>query len=143
MNEVVVRARNTEFSDASVSIHQRTLDKIVTLAEKFISSDGTVRTSIPFLSLMRSSRPTPLSHGVLTPSFCMLIQGKKTFHRGNEVVPYVAGDYLASVIDMPGAGQVLDATRNSPYIGIRVELTAKEIADVIMDAKITVDAREQ
>lgn len=138
----VARA-STERSGESISINQKTLDKIVSMAGKFISSDGTVRTSIPFVSLMRSSRPTPLAHGVLTPSFCLLIQGKKTFHRGNEIVSYVAGDYLASVIDMPGAGQVVDASKDSPYIGIRVELTAKEMADVIMDAKITISAGDK
>jgi AraC-like DNA-binding protein len=139
----VVRMRNSEVSDVSVSIHQRTLDKIVALAVKFISSEGTSRTSIPFLSLMTSSRPTPLAYGVLTPSFCMLIQGKKTFHRGNDVVRYVAGDYLASVIDMPGAGQVIEASKSSPYIGIRVELTAKEIMDVVLDAQITITSGDR
>ena len=68
----------------------------------------------------------------------MLIQGKKTFHLGNEIVQYVAGDYLASVIDMPGAGQITGATKDAPYIGVRIELPAKEIADVIVEAKIVV-----
>jgi AraC-like DNA-binding protein len=98
--------------------------------------EGSTSTAIPFLSLTRRDRPTELARGVLTPSVCLVVQGRKRVEVRDEVIGYGAGNYLASTLDMPAAGNVVTASRGRPYLGLRLEIGADEVAAVVMDAKI-------
>lgn len=99
-----------------------------------------IQTDIPFLSLISSRQPTELTRGIVQPSFCMVMQGQKKILLGDDVIHYGAGEYLISTIDMPAAGQIIVATDASPYLGARIELDAKEIAAILIEAKISVPA---
>ncbi|WP_227871996.1 AraC family transcriptional regulator [Paenibacillus albus] len=98
--------------------------------------EGRTETPVPFFSLVRRNKPTSIVPGVLTPSFCLILQGSKKLHLGQDTIYYGPGDYLVSLIDIPASGQVVGATPQSPYIGLRVDITAEEIASVIMDSGI-------
>ena len=118
------------------------LGSMVAMASKVSSAaDGITQTVIPFLSIIKSSKPTPVRQGVLMPSFCVVVQGTKKFYLGREIVRYGAGNYLAALIDMPSAGQIVGATKAEPYLGIRMDLTQEETASVAMDAKLNMNAR--
>jgi AraC-type transcriptional regulator N-terminus len=78
----------------------------------------------------------------LTPSFCLMLQGTKKLRLGQDILQYHVGDYLASVIDIPAPAQVIGATKQSPYIGLRIDFTTKEIASVVMEAEINVKPQE-
>lgn len=107
------------------------------------TSDGIIKTAIPFLSIIRVSKPTPLEHGLITPSFCILIQGRKEVHIGKEIFRYGPGNYLASMIDMPMAGHVIGATKEDPYFGIKIDLSNEEIASVIREAKLDIKPQKK
>lgn len=68
----------------------------------------------------------------------MILQGTKKLHLGQDIIYYGVGDYLVSLFDIPVSGQVVGATHDSPYIGLRIELTAQEIALVMAEAAIHV-----
>ncbi|MFZ6646030.1 AraC family transcriptional regulator [Undibacterium sp. TJN25] len=99
-----------------------------------------IQTDIPFLSLISSRQPTELSRGMLQPSFCMVMQGHKKIQLGEETIHYGPGEYLISTIDMPAAGQIIGATEAAPYLGARIELDTREIAAILIEAKISVPA---
>ncbi|EST10894.1 AraC family transcriptional regulator [Sporolactobacillus laevolacticus DSM 442] len=127
----------------SVSIHKKALDQLIAMTDRITSADGRTPTIVPFLTIVRSSRETPKSQGVLTPSFCLILRGTKKFYLGQEIFHYSAGDYLTSLIDIPAAAQVIDATEESPYIGLRVDFTTQEIASVAMEAEISTEPKEK
>ncbi|OAS21575.1 AraC family transcriptional regulator [Paenibacillus oryzisoli] len=114
------------------------LEQLLSYVGSFNLREGRTETSIPFFSLIRRNRPTAIIPGVLTPSFCLILQGSKKLHLGEETVYYSAGDYLVSLIDIPASGQVVGATRQSPYIGLRIDITTEEITSVMTDAGIHV-----
>jgi AraC-like DNA-binding protein len=121
----------------------RSLEKIVALAVKLSNCDGSNATTIPFLSILRNQKPTSVIRGVLTPSFCLIVQGQKRLNIAKELIVCGAGDYIASVIDMPLSGQVVDASEKAPYLAVRIEFTAREIADVITEAKVTIKPKDK
>ncbi|MDB6060292.1 MAG: AraC family transcriptional regulator [Verrucomicrobiaceae bacterium] len=127
---------------ASKQIHltdgNSSLDQILAIANKRIQTDGSAPTIIPFLSFIRSSKPTLLNQGILTPSFCMIAQGRKKLHLGSDIIQYGAGDYSLATIDMPTSGQIVGASKSAPYLGVRIDLDPKEIAAVVIDAKINI-----
>jgi AraC-like DNA-binding protein len=130
------------FLRESNSIHQQVLDLLIAMTERMTTAEGRTQTIIPFLSLVRHSHQTPLIPVVLTPSFCLILQGTKQLHLGQDMLQYHAGDYLASVIDIPAPAQIIGATKQFPYIGLRVDFTTKEVASVVMEADINVKPQE-
>lgn len=126
----------------SMSIYQKKqLNELIAITEQITQAEGTTKTGINFLSVCRHCYQSPLIPSVLNPSLCLILQGMKSLHLGGDILYYHVGDYLASVIDIPASGQVIGATKESPYIGLRIDFTAKEIASVVMEAKISVRQR--
>jgi AraC-like DNA-binding protein len=119
------------------------LDQLITLAEGITKAEGRNQTSIPFLTIVRNTQQTPPIPAVLTPSFCLILQGGKRIHFGQDIVDARAGNFLASVIHMPGSAQVVGASKKSPYIGLRMDLTTKEIASVVMEAEINIKPKDK
>ncbi len=107
------------------------------MAQRIALDEGRTQGVIPFLTLIRHSRPTSEMTGVLTPSICLILQGAKQLHLGQEIIDYHAGDYLVSVIDIPASAEVIGVGRESPYIGLRVDFTTEDIAAVVMEAGIS------
>lgn len=128
--------------DKPVSIHKKALEELLALTERFSLAEGRTSTVVPYFSIVKRSRETECNPGVLTPSFCLILQGGKKLYLGQEVYRYGAGDYLASLIDIPAAAQVVEATERSPYIGLRIDFTTQEIASVVMEAGIDAESRE-
>lgn len=118
--------------------YQILLRQIIDLTEKITCEEGNIQTIIPFLTINRHTYSSPLTPSVLTPSFCIILQGMKELHLGNEIIYYSEGDYVASLIDIPASGQIVNASIDSPFIGLRVDFTTKEIASVAMEIKINI-----
>lgn len=129
--------------DKPVSIHKKALDQLLALTERFSLAEGRTSTDVPYLSIVKRSRETECIPGVLTPSFCLILQGGKKLYLGQEVYRYGPGDYLASLIDIPASAQVVGATERSPYIGLRIDFTTQEIASVVMEAGIEAESKER
>ncbi len=102
-----------------------------------------MQTTIPFLSLILHTHQTPPTPVVLTPSFCLILQGTKQLHLGQEILEVHAGDYLASMIALPAFAQITYATKQFPYLGLRLDFTIQEVASVVMEADITVKPQEK
>ncbi|TVY05391.1 AraC family transcriptional regulator [Paenibacillus cremeus] len=117
---------------------QTNLDQLLELVDFLNLPEGRTEAVVPFVTLVRRNRPTAMMPGVITPSFCLILQGAKKLHLGQDTIYYGPGDYLVSLFDIPASGQVVGATPQSPYIGLRIDLTAEEIAFVMSEAKINV-----
>lgn len=134
---------NHAISGKRVSIHKKALDQLIAMTDRITRAEGRTPTMVPFLTIVRSSRESLKNPGVLTPSFCLILQGAKKLYLGQDIYHYSAGDYLASLIDMPAAAQIVGATEESPYIGLRIDFTAQEIASVVMEAEIHTEPKEK
>jgi AraC-like DNA-binding protein len=102
-----------------------------------------VQTAIPYLSFIRFMRPTEMSKGLLEPSMCLVLQGTKKVLIGKEVITYGTGNYVLSAIDMPLSGQVVEASPDAPYLGLKIDLDPKEIAALIIDMEMAVPKSPQ
>ncbi len=116
---------------------EKEVEQIIALTEKITIADGRFQTIIPFLSISRRSSQTPPIPSVLTPSFCLILQGTKKIHFGKDIIYAHSGDFLASLIDLPASAQIDGATKEFPYIGLRIDFTTKEIASVMTEAEIS------
>ncbi|MEA4925440.1 MAG: AraC family transcriptional regulator [Syntrophomonadaceae bacterium] len=139
----MLNAANMPISDQSPSDIRELLARLIAMANKITTAEGTTQTAIPYLSICRHTYESPLIPSVLSPAFCLILQGEKEFHLAEHIAHYYEGNYLASIIDMPASGKVVGATREFPYIGLRVDFTAEEVAAVVAEAKIELPSRSK
>lgn len=119
------------------------LDHMIAIVDRCVTEDTRVQTAIPFLSLMRVSQPTPISRGVLQPSFCLILQGHKRVYVGADVLDYGPGEFLVVTVDLAGAGHIVSATPDQPYLLLNIELDPQEIAAIVAEAGVDVSAAAQ
>ncbi len=117
------------------------LQELSQLASRYAFKEGQNPTAISYFEVLRSNSPTPLRHGILNPSFCVILQGKKKVYVGNEILNYGPGNFLAAIVDFPVSGQVTTATNKMPYLGLRIEYTTEEINSVLHEANIQIKTK--
>ena len=117
------------------------LERLFSLSTNIAVNEGRNTTTVPFLSVYRRSAETPSAcSSILTPSFCLVVNGVKRLFAGTDMIDYTSGEFLVSVIDIPVSGQVTCATTESPYIGLCVDFALDEMISVAMESKITLQA---
>lgn len=129
----------TEYEQKLLTLRAAVLDH---LACKNVNGKH-LQTALPWLSFIRFTEPTELSKGMLEPSMCLILQGQKKVLIGQEVTEYGVGSYLLTAIDMPIAGQVIQASLAQPYLGVRIDLDLKEMADTILTLNMPMSEKSQ
>src|SRR5215510_9207098 len=99
---------------------QHQLDELLALINGITREEGRTKTIVPFLTIIRNTQQTLPIPAVLTPAFCLILQGAKRIHFGTDIIDCQPGNFLASVINMPASAQVIGATKASPYLGLRI-----------------------
>lgn len=108
------------------------------MSQPLAKPDQISPTSIPFLRLIHSTKPTSFNHGILKPSFCLILKGEKQIQIGTKMISYGPGDYLVSTVEMPTSGRVRGATPKNPYLGFSIEIDPREITAIVHEAEIEI-----
>src|SRR5258708_21858034 len=95
--------------------------------------DGTVQ-MLQGLHLSRCSLPLKPVHSVLEPSVCVIAQGSKEVLLGNSRYRYDPSQYLLATVEMPRVSQVLEASKERPYLSLRLELAPTVVGSVMVEA---------
>ena len=92
--------------------------------------------AIPTLSLHRRETPSePISY-IHEPSICLIAQGAKRVLLGEEIYLYDANHFLITSVGLPVAAQVIEASRERPYLGLKLSLDHQAIAELMMDSSL-------
>lgn len=93
-------------------------------------------TTIPGLSLFRRDAPTaPMSY-LYERSICLIAQGTKRVVLGSDVFEYDSHHFLITSVDLPVVCQVLEASREKPYLSLMLNLDQQEISQLITDSHL-------
>src|SRR6478672_2665455 len=106
------------------------------LAERIaraIPEDGAVE-PLKGLHLNRYSIPTGPLYGVSKPSFCVIAQGSKELLLGDSRYRYDPAHYLLASVELPTISRVLEASRERPYLSLRLELPPALVGSVMVEA---------
>lgn len=90
--------------------------------------------AVPGLSLRTLAAPSEPVSGIEEPVFAMILQGRKRTTIGGRTFEYGPGDSLIVSLSMPAVGQVIEASREEPYLGIGLTLRPADIAALLLDA---------
>jgi len=80
---------------------------------------------------------TAPTHGQYNPSICIIAQGAKVVQMGDDSFRYDPANYLLCSLDVPVVSQVVEATENQPYLGLKMDFDPTQIASVSVEAGIS------
>ena len=93
-------------------------------------------TAIPGLSLSRRDEPTrPTSH-MYEPIICLIAQGAKRVLLGDDTYVFDAHHYLITSLDLPTVVQIIQASREKPYLSLRLKLDQREMSQLMVDSHL-------
>lgn len=93
-------------------------------------------TAVPGLSLFRRDEPTGPIRGMYEPSVCLVAQGAKRVLLGDDTYVYDADHYLITSVHLPTVVQILTASPEKPYLGLRLKLDLREVSQLMADSNL-------
>ena len=98
-----------------------------------IPEDGTTQV-LPGLYFNCVSIPTQPHSGVSEPTFCVIAQGSKEVLLGDNRYRYDPAHYLLPTVELPTISQVIDVSKEQPYLSLRLKLDPNLVSSVIIEA---------
>jgi AraC-like DNA-binding protein len=93
-------------------------------------------TAIPGLSLFRRDEPSQPTSIMYEPRICVVTQGAKRVLLGDDTYVYDAHHFLITSVDLPTVVQVINASREKPYLGLVLKLDQREISQLMVDSNL-------
>ena len=131
--EVVMNGMIHKPAERESVLLQAYREELVERIGRVISFDGTVQ-PLQGLHLYRYSVPMARVYGVVEPSLCVVAQGSKEFLLGESHYRYDPLHYLLVTVDLPNIGQVLEASKERPFLSLRLELAPTLVSSVMLEA---------
>ena len=103
---------------------------------RWTDTDYRLTTAIPGLSFFRHDEPSELRSGMYEPSICMVAQGAKRVLLGDDTYVYDSHRYLITSVHLPTFVQILEASRDKPYLGLMLKLDQREISQLMADSNL-------
>ncbi|MEO8606537.1 MAG: AraC family transcriptional regulator [Chloroflexota bacterium] len=112
---------------------QASREELVERVGRTVVEDGAIQ-PLKGLHLARVSVPLEKIHSVVEPSFCVIAQGSKEVLLGDNRYQYDPFNYLFSSLELPRVSQVLEASKERPYLSFRLELDPQLVSSVMVEA---------
>ncbi len=93
-------------------------------------------TAIPGLSLFQRIAPTSPASFMFEPRICVIAQGAKRVLLGDETYVYDPQHFLITSVDLPTVAEIIDASREKPYLGLVMKIDQREISQLMVDSNL-------
>lgn len=121
----------------ALQIAQAPSDELAGRIASTLHADGKAE-PMKGLHFFRVSSPSALNHTVSNTGFCVIAQGSKEVLLNNERYHYDPAHYLLVTAALPFASRVVSASKDCPYLSMRLDLDPVLVGSVIAE----VDPRE-
>ena len=102
-----------------------------------LTEDGEMHeTAIPRLSLFRRTEPTGPISSMYEPSICLISQGAKRVVLGEDSYVYDAHHFLITSMNLPTVVQIIEASPEKPYLGLKLKLDLREVSQLMVDSNL-------
>ncbi len=112
---------------------QASREELVERIGRTIRQDGSAQ-PLPGLHLYRHSIPLEQVYSLVEPSVCVVAQGSKEFLLGKSRYRYDPFHYLLVTVDLPYVGQVLEASKERPFLSLRLDLAPTLVGEILVEA---------
>jgi AraC-like DNA-binding protein len=108
-------------------------ETLVRRVRQWAPEQGLQDTALEGVGLVRSDAPTHCMATVYEPSLAFIVQGRKTVQLGDKEMTYDPLSYLVSAVHLPVLGQVVEASPEHPYLGIKLTIDTREVTDLVLE----------
>src|SRR2546423_860571 len=134
--EMAMNGRDDQQRERQAVMQQAYREELVERIGRAVHEDG-VEEPLPGLHLARSCVPFQPVHSVVEPSICVIAQGSKEVLLGESRYCYDPAHYLLTTVALPRVSQVLSASKERPYLSLRLELAPSLVSSVVVEADHT------
>ncbi len=120
-------------AEREARLMQANREELVERIARAMREDGTTQ-PLQGLHLYRRSSPLELLHGVSEPSGAVIAQGSKEVLLGENRYRYGPSQYLLATVELPTIRRVLEASKERPYLSLRLELAPTLVGEVMVEA---------
>jgi AraC-like DNA-binding protein len=120
-------------AEREAQLMQAHREELVERIARAMREDGTTQ-PLQGLHLYRRSSPLELLHGVSEPSVAVIAQGSKEVLLGENRYRYGPSQYLLATVELPTIRRVLEASKERPYLSLRLELAPSLVGSVMLEA---------
>ncbi len=100
-------------------------------------------TEIRGLSVYRRHETTPPINILYEPRICVVAQGAKRVMLGDDTYVYDAHHYLISAVHLPTVVQIIEASKEKPYLGLVLRLDQRELSQLMVDSDLPAPRPQQ
>ena len=112
---------------------QASREELVERIGRALRQDGSAQ-PLPGVYLYRHSVPLEQVYSLVEPSVCVVAQGSKEFLLGESRYRYDPFHYLLVTVDLPYVGQVLEASKERPFLSLRLDLAPTLVSEILVEA---------
>lgn len=112
---------------------QANRDELKERIAQAIHHDGKIE-PLKGLHVNRISSPAEPCHSVSIPAFCVIAQGSKEVLLGSDRYQYDPMRYLLATAELPVVSQILEASKEKPFLSIRLDLDPALVGSVMVEA---------
>jgi AraC-like DNA-binding protein len=112
---------------------QDQLQPIRAIAVRHAKGRRTV-TAIPRLSINMMRETTEPQPGLFEPMVCLILQGAKEVMIADRKLRYDPASYFVASMEVPASGCIVQASADSPYVGLALSLNREALAALLPDA---------
>ncbi len=123
---------NHQQAEREAMLMQAYREELVERIGRAMRADGTTQ-PLPGLYLYRHSVPLEQVYSVVEPSLCVVAQGSKEFLLDESRYRYDPFHYLLVTVDLPYVGQVLEASKEQPFLSLRLDLAPALVGEVMVE----------
>src|SRR2546423_7659208 len=131
--EVPMNVMIHQQAEREAELMQANHEELVERIGRALREDGTVQL-LQGLHLSRCSLPLKPVHSVLEPSVCVIAQGSKEVLLGDSRYRYDPSQYLLATVELRRVSQILEASKERPYLSSRLELAPTLVSSVMVEA---------
>jgi AraC-like DNA-binding protein len=110
---------------------EQSLRQLALLTRRHAPSNGTYQTPVPALTLMHATHTSEALESVYKPSICVVAQGAKTATLADETYRYDPSTYVATSVELPIVGKIVEASPEIPYLSLKLSFDADVILDMV------------
>tara|TARA_R110002124_G_scaffold114535_12_gene269263 strand:+ start:2595 stop:3620 length:1026 start_codon:yes stop_codon:yes gene_type:complete len=93
--------------------------------------EGLFPTPIESFNIIRSFQAMMPMRALYRPSLCVVVQGAKEIHFGEDRLDYGAMECLVVSVELPASGRIVSASPTEPYIGVTLDFDVATMREVL------------
>jgi hypothetical protein len=110
--------------------------ELVRKIASFIGPREKLISGVPGLLLSRRTAPTVPASATYEPSLAVAAQGRKRIHLGRTTFIFDQSRFLLTSLDLPVISQVIEASKEVPYLGFLLKLEMPVVRELLSREEI-------